>query len=265
MNYLTDKTAIVTGSSKGIGKTTALAFLKAGANVVINARNKDPLDAALKEFEEKGFHPLAIIADVSKADECQRLVQKTLEKFKRIDILVNNAGTSMRGRFEDLKPEVIQQITNGSLLTALNATHAVLPEIIKSRGSIIFISSLSALHGLPYNSVYCAAKAGVDKFSESLRIEVSQLKVHIGLLRVGLVKTYPGKRVLGHDGSLIHINRTGHQCEEDVAKAIIRMIKNRRSSLTLTPLGKLLYFIQKISPTIVHHCLRLSQNSNLYK
>jgi short-subunit dehydrogenase len=265
MDHFTDKTVIVTGSSKGIGKITALTFLKAGANVVINARNKDILDSTLKEFEDKGFHPLAIAADVSKADECKRLVKLTLEKFKRINILINNAGLSMRGRFEDLSPEIFQQIINSSFLTALNATHAALPEIIKTRGSVIFISTLSSIHGLPLSSVYCAAKSGVDTFSESLRIEMAKYKVHIGLLRVGLVKPYPGKKVLGHDGSLIPIKRSGHQSEEDVARAVLRIVKKRRSSMILTAMGKFLYIMEKISPAIVYHCLRLSINSKLHK
>lgn len=265
MDYFRDKTIIVTGSSKGIGKTTAFAFLKAGANVVINARNKDILDSTLKEFEDKGFHPLAITADVSKVDECKHLAKLTLEKFKRIDILINNAGLSMRGRFEDLSPEIFQQIINSSLLTALNATHAVLPEIIKTRGSVIFISTLSAIHGLPLSSVYCAAKSGVDTFSESLRIELAKYKVHVGLLRVGLVKPYTGKRVLGNDGSLIPIKRTGHQSEDDVARAVLRMVRKRRSSKILTAMGKFLYVTEKISPTLVYHFLRLSINSKLHK
>jgi meso-butanediol dehydrogenase/(S,S)-butanediol dehydrogenase/diacetyl reductase len=265
MEYFKDKTVIVTGSSKGIGKATALAFLMAGANVVINARKKETLYATQKEFEDKGFHPLAVIADVSNPVESTLLVKLTMEKFERIDYLINNAATSMRGRFEDLCPEVFQQIINGSLLTAINATHSALPEIIKTKGSIIFISTLSALHGLPNDSIYCAAKAGVDTFAESLRIELAQHKVHIGLLRAGLVRTYPGKMVLGHDGSLIPVSRKGHQSMEDVARAVIRMVKKRRSLMTLTLMGKLLYFLEKVSPTMVYYCLRLSQKSKLYK
>jgi len=265
MEYFKDKTVIVTGSSKGIGKATALAFLMAGANVVINARKKETLYATQKEFEDKGFHPFAVIADVSNLAESKLLVQLTMEKFKRIDYLINNAATSMRGRFEDLCPEVFQQIINGSLLTAINATHSALPEIIKTKGSIIFISTLSALHGLPNVSIYCAAKAGVNTFAESLRIELAQHKVHIGLLRAGLVRTYPGKRVLGHDGSLIPVSRKGHQSMEDVAHAVIRMVTKRRSVITLTTIGKLIYFMEKVSPSLVHFVLKLSQNSKLYK
>jgi short-subunit dehydrogenase len=265
MDYFIDKTVIITGSSKGIGKAVALAFLEAHANVVINARGQESLSATLKEFEDKGFHPLAVIADVSKPAECKLLMELTLERFGRIDILINNAGLSMRGRFEELSPEIFPQVINNSLLTSLNATHSVLQELIKTKGSIVFISTLSSIHGLPNTSIYCASKAAVDTFAESLRIEMDQYNVHVGLLRAGLVKNYPGKRVLGHDGALIPVTRPGHQCEKDVARAILRMVKKRKSIMILTPLGKLLYFTEKISPALVHHCLKLSINSKLHK
>src|SRR4030042_414103 len=265
MRNFSSKTVIITGSSKGIGKTTALAFLDAGANVVINARTKETLDVTRQEFEDKGFRPLAVVADVSKVTDCAHLVNSAIERFGKICLLINNAGLSMRGRFEDLSPEVFPEIVTGNLLTAVNTTKAALPEIIKTKGSIVFISSVVALHGMPILSPYSAAKAGIDALAESLRIEIAQYRVHIGLLQVGLVRSYPGKKIMGHDGSLIPVSRKGHQSEEDVAYAVLRMVIKSRSVITLTPIGKLIYFMEKVSPSLVHFVLKLSQNSKLYK
>jgi NAD(P)-dependent dehydrogenase (short-subunit alcohol dehydrogenase family) len=265
MRYFDNKTVIVTGSGKGIGKTTAFAFLAAGANVVINARTRETLDATSQEFEDNGFHPLTVVADVSKVNDCKLLVQSAMDRFGRIDILINNAGVSMRGRFEDLSPEVFPKIVTGNLLTAVYATQSALPEIIKTKGSIVFISSLVALHGMPILSPYSAAKAGVDAFAESLRVELDRYGIHVGILHVGLVRTYPGKKVPGHNGSLIPVIRKGHQSEEDVARSVLRMVRRRRSVMTLTLIGRLMYFLEKVSPSLVYWCLRLTQDSVRYK
>ena len=265
MRNFTDKTVIVTGSSRGIGKTTALAFLKAGANVVINARGKETLDATLKEFEDKGFHPLAVVADVSKVTDCQQLVNLTIEKIGKIDILINNAGLSMRGRFKNLSPEIFPIILNANLMTAVNSTHAALPEIKKTRGSIVFISSLMAIHGMPNSSPYCAAKSALNTFAESLRIELSRDKVHVGLMQVGIVTHYPGKKVLSADGSYIPVIRKGHQSEEDVARAVLRMVRRRTHMRTLTPAGKIFHFLHRFAPWLLNFMLKLTQDSELYK
>ena len=265
MRSFINKTIIITGSGKNIGKATALAFLTAGANVVINARSKEELDANRLEFEDRGFHPLAIVADVTKVSDCKLLVQLAVESFGRIDCLINNVGLSMRGRFENLSPEIFPEIVNANLLTAVYSTQAVLPEIIKTKGSIVFISSIAAIHGMPNISPYSVAKMGLDALAGSLRIELARYKVHIGLLHVGLVRNYPGKKVLGHDGSYIPVSRKGHQSVEDVARAVLRMVRRRRSVMTLTLIGKALYFLEKISPSLVHYGLKLTQNWGTYK
>lgn len=255
MKDFSGKTVIITGSSKGIGKTTALAFLAAGANVVLNGRNRETLDATRMEMESLGYRPLAIPADVSNMNECHRLVRSATDRYGRIDCLINNAGTPVRGRFEELHHSVMEKVITGNLITALFTTRAALPEIMKTNGSIIFISSLAAIHGIPYNSPYCAAKAGIDALAESLRIELTKNKVHIGLLHVGLVEIYPGKTVMGPDGNHISLNRSGDQTEKDVVKAILHLVRKRKTEMTLTPLGKLMKYVQKISPSLVEYIL----------
>ena len=171
----------------------------------------------------------------------------------------------MRGRFEDLIPEVFPEIITSNLLTAVSATRAALPEIIRAKGSIIFISSIAALHGMPNMSPYSAAKAGLDTFAESLRIELSPYRVHIGLIHVGIVRNHPGKKVMGYDGSYITVSRKGQLSEDDVARAVLRMVRRRRSLMTLTFMGKLIYFLEKISPSLVQFCLKLARDSVKYK
>jgi len=265
MQHLANKTVIITGSTRGIGKTTAFAFLAAGANVVINGRSKEKMAEIQREFADKGFHPLAVVADVSCVNDCKFLVRSALEKFGRIDYLINNAGLSIRGRFEDLRPETIPEIITSNLLTALYATRTVLPEIIKTRGSIVFISSFAAIHGIPNLSLYSAAKAGMEAFTESLRIELLPYKVHVGLIHVGIVDNYPDKKVMGHDGSYITVSRKGQISEEEVAQAVLRMVSRRRTMMNLTLLAKLMYFLEKVSPTLVHYFLRFTMDSEKYK
>lgn len=253
-----EKVVVVTGSSKGIGKVTALEFLKAGARVVINGRDKVMLEKTRSEFEGMGFMPFAVNGDMTEYDDCMNLIRETMDKFGRIDILVNNAGGGFRGTVEETKPEVFTKVIGTNLMSAVFCTKAAMEFIKAAKGSIVFISSLAGIRGLPSNGPYCIAKMGLTAFAQTLKLELFGSGVHIGIIMVGLTDFDENKRVVTADGSLIGISRQSHQTRAQVAKKILWTIKMRRYKVILTPLGKLNAFFEKFSPSLVEWIIRIS-------
>ena len=105
-----NKVAIITGSSGGIGKITAIELAKQGASIVINGRNSAKLELVKIELEEMNFDVLAIAADITSYEECERLMQETVKHFGKIDILVNNASLTMDDSFENLHPDIFTKV-----------------------------------------------------------------------------------------------------------------------------------------------------------
>jgi NAD(P)-dependent dehydrogenase (short-subunit alcohol dehydrogenase family) len=261
MKYFSSKVVLITGSSRGIGKVTALRFLKAGAKVVLNGRSFECLDKTQMEFRQLGFDPLASVGDVNDPEFCNALVQRTVSHFGRLDILINNAGGGFRGRVDDTSPQVFQEVVNANLMSAVCCTHAALPEIKKNKGSIVFISSLAGIRGLPNNGPYCVAKMGLTAFAETLRLELNNTGVHIGILYVGFTDYDEKKRIINADGTLVPISRRSHHTREQVAEIILQTIRKRKRIVYLTLPGKLLVFLNRFFPGILEWILARSTKS----
>ena len=254
MSHFKNKTAIVTGSGMGIGKAIALEFCKAGASVVLNGRNPERLEKTYQELKQKGYAVAAVAGDVTKSETCDAMVKKAIETFGGIDFLVTNAGISMRERFENLQPEIFSQIIesniNGSVFPALKA----LPHIKKSKGSIVFISSAAGMIGLPTASAYSAGKMALTALAQSMKIELADSGVHIGIVHVGFTKNDDEKRVLNASGELIPVaSRPPYlqQTQEQVAQAVLATIRKRKFKVILTIVGKLNAFAVRFFPNLV--------------
>lgn len=251
---LKNKVAIVTGSSMGIGKAISLALGAAGCKVVLNGRTKDRLHSAAAEMESQGYEVYPIAADISKWEDCERLIQSCIDHFGRVDILINNAGAATRGSVKDLAPEVFSQVTNINLLGSIYPSKAALSAIKETQGSIIFISSIASFYGIPYNSIYSATKKALTAFAESLRLETQEDGIHVGIAYVGFTENDPNKIILDSDGKRIYLeNREGmkKQSPEQVASIIIDMITRRKAQKTLSLAGKGLAFLSKVMPGII--------------
>lgn len=258
-----NKVAIVTGSSQGIGKATAKALLKEGAIVVLNGRNEEKLLAASDELKGLGGEVFYVVGDVSVELQAKDLIDKTIAKYGRIDMLVNNAGVSMRGNFSQLNPNVFQTVFNTNVFGITNLTIPALPYIKENKGSIVIISSIAGIHGLPGFSAYCSSKMALRAIAESIRIEESKSGIHVGLIQVGFTENDAGKQTIGPDGNLITINDRSSfktQRKEQVAEAILRNIKKRKFVTTLSNIGKLNAFLTSIVPFAVEKILISSSN-----
>jgi 3-oxoacyl-[acyl-carrier protein] reductase len=188
---LSDKVAIITGSSRGIGKAAAIALAQVGAKVVVNyARASSAAEEVVAAIVAAGGEAIALQADVSKADEVDALVQATMDKFGSIDVLVNNAGITRDTLLLRMKPEDWQAVIDLNLTGVFLCTRAVSKIMLKQRsGRIINISSVAGLMGNPGQANYSAAKAGVIGFTKTIAKDLAPRGVTANVVAPGFIAT----------------------------------------------------------------------------
>lgn len=203
MSNKTTTTAIITGSTRGIGKETAiLLFSKMRANVVLCSRTQSEIDLVIKEIkkistsdgniDDRLFDDrlLGIKCDVSKSIEVDHLIRSTIDKFKSIDILVNNAGIVFVKKLIDTSEEERDKTLNINLKSAFLCTKVILPFMIRNRsGAIVNVSSGAGKTGFPYISAYCASKFGMIGLTQSLAWELENYNIRIMAICPGEVDT----------------------------------------------------------------------------
>jgi NAD(P)-dependent dehydrogenase (short-subunit alcohol dehydrogenase family) len=183
----TDKVAIVTGSSTGIGAAVAARFALEGACVVLSGRRVQLLEAKAAELKELGYRVLAAPGDVSNAGAV--VVQRAIDEFGRIDVLVNNAAISAGVGIEEMDGEAWRRVLAINLDGAFEMVRYAMPYLAASRGVILHISSISAVAGEFDDVAYAASKAGLEGFSRKLALEVARYGVRSNVIRPGLIKT----------------------------------------------------------------------------
>jgi len=191
---LQSKVAVITGGSRGIGRSIALAFAEAGADVVVSSRNKKPpeLEKVAEEIRAFGRKALAIPAHVGKMAEVQNLIQKTLAQFGRIDVLVNNAGMNpILSSLADLEEKTFEKVMEVNLKGAFLMSQAVVQQMIKQGGGrIINISSISGLRARSDGTgAYCISKAAMNMMTQVMARELAQNNILINAIAPGSIKT----------------------------------------------------------------------------
>lgn len=188
---LSEKVAIVTGASRGIGRAIALALAEEGAKVVVNyARSGDAAHAVVKEIADQGGEAMAVQADVSDADQVQNLVTETRNQWGQIDVLVNNAGITRDTLLLRMKVEDWQSVINLNLTGVFLCTQAVSKMMLKQRqGRIINIASVAGQMGNPGQANYSAAKAGVIGFTKTMAKELASRNVTVNAVAPGFIAT----------------------------------------------------------------------------
>ncbi|OWQ45260.1 oxidoreductase [Roseateles noduli] len=190
MSTLTNKVAIVTGASKGIGAGIAKQFAKAGAAVVVNySTSKDAADAVVAEIKQSGGKAVAIQADFSKTADIRRLFEESKRAFGTLDILVNNAGVYAFGPVQEATEQEFHREFNTNVLGVITATQEAAKHFGPNGGSIINISSIASVGFMPNSAVYAASKSAVDAVTRVTSVELAPKKIRVNTLAPGATIT----------------------------------------------------------------------------
>lgn len=201
MSKLSNKVAVVTGASKGIGAGIAKALAAEGASVVVNyASSKDDAERVVGDIAKTGGKAVSIQGDVSKASDVQRLFAETKNKFGRLDVLVNNAGVYGFAPLADITEEQFHRMFNTNVLGLILATQEAAKQFGPKGGSIINIGSTASRITPPTTAVYTATKGAVDAVTHVLAKELGPRKIRVNSINPGVVET-EGVHAAGFIGS----------------------------------------------------------------
>lgn len=207
---LTDRVALVTGGSRGIGKAVVALLASCGAHVAVNyVKGESAAKATVEMARAHGVKALAVQADVSRVDEAERLIQQTLEHFGKLDFLICNAGIWEGGPVESLSEELWDKTLDINLKGTWSVCRAAVPFMKKQRyGRIVIISSTAGQRGEANVSNYAAAKGGQISFTKSLGPELASFGINVNCVAPGWVETEMTKEALADKGILEAINKT---------------------------------------------------------
>ena len=208
-NLFKGKTAIITGSSRGVGRATAVRLAEAGANVVINYLSRHAeADEVVAECQAKGVEAIAVQADTSDFTQAQQLAKEAVDRFGGIDLLVLNAGVWEGAPIEEMTEEVWNKVLNTNLKSAWAMTKTSVPFIKKRRsGSIVMVSSTAGQRGEANYSNYAASKGGMISFTKALASELAP-KIRVNCVAPGWIDTAMIRPVMADDDYLESVLNT---------------------------------------------------------
>jgi len=218
-----ERVSVVTGASRGIGRSIALELAARGSDLVLLARGRDDLERVARECEARGARCRTVAVDLAEAASIGGAAEESLKAFGRFDHLVNNAGVTSDGLLMRMKRAEWDRVLAVNLTGAFEMTRALLPVMVRARyGRIVNVSSVVALMGNPGQANYCAAKAGLIGFTKSLAREVASRSITVNAVAPGFIDTEM-TRVLAPEArdrmsSLIPLGRLG--TAEDVASGV---------------------------------------------
>jgi 3-oxoacyl-[acyl-carrier protein] reductase len=231
-NKLSNKVAVVTGASKGIGAAIAVSLAAEGASVVVNySSSKAGADKVVAAITKAGGKAIAVQADVSKSADIGKLFAEAKKAFGHVDILVNNAGIYEFGPLENITEEHFHKQFNLNVLGLLLTTQEAVKHFPATGGSIVNISSVVGPHPVANASVYSATKGAVDSITKSLAKELGPKKIRVNSLNPGMIDT-EGAQSAGFIGSDFHkqleastpLGRIGNP--DDTAKVAVFLASN---------------------------------------
>ena len=249
-----DKTVVITGASSGIGEAMACEYAAAGARVVLGARNGEKLEALCDRIEAAGGQAAWRATDVTKEDDCKLLIDTAVERFGGVDVMICNAGISMRALFDDLDLNVLRRLMDVNFWGTVYCTKYALPWLQKSRGSLVGISSVAGIHGLPGRTGYSASKFAMTGFLETIRIENLKKGLHVMVACPGFTASNVRFSALTADGSQQGATPRKEEkmmTPEQVAHIVELGIARRKRLCLMEIEGRATHFVKKFAPALV--------------
>ena len=252
--YLNGKVVVITGASSGIGEAMAREYSKMGAKVVLGARREEELRRVADEIKAAGGAVAYVACDVVSEEECKRLIDTAIDNFGGIDVLICNAGLSMRALFDECDLKVLHRLMDVNFWGTVYCTKFALPYLQKSKGSLVGISSVAGIHGLPGRTGYSASKFAMTGFLETIRIENLKKGLHVMVACPGFTASNVRFSALTADGS--QQGSTPREegkmmTAEEVARIVARGIARRKRLCLMEAEGRATHFVKKCAPGIV--------------
>lgn len=214
---------MVTGASSGIGGALAVALAKRGAKLGLVARRAEALGEIARAVEAAGSRSLVLPADVRDADSLRKAAEKLQSDLGPVDVLIANAGVGPTRNGSDLDAAEVSNVININVVGAANSVAAVIPEMVaRGQGHLVAISSLAGYRGLPKSAAYCASKAAVSAFFESLRIDLEPKGIVVTIIHPGFIKT---PLTSGREAQMPFLMEL-----DDAVQKIVRAIEKQKKS-----------------------------------
>ena len=223
MSYWDDKVVMITGASSGIGRGLAKELATKGAKVGLVARRGDALRELQTEIETVGGHALSAPGDVRDASSMREVTASITTQLGPIDVLIANAGVGTSTDGSEISGEEVAKVINVNVIGAANSVAAVLPQMVaRGQGQLVVISSLAAYRGLPKSAAYCASKAAVSAFFESLRLDLEPRGIDVTIIHPGFIKT---ALTAGRDAQMPYLMEL-----DSAVKKIVSAIEKRKKA-----------------------------------
>lgn len=231
-----DRTVIVTGATKGIGRAVAAAFGEAGANVLATGRNEQELDSICREIEAVGSKAVPLVADLAIGESVSRIAETAVDAFGRIDVLVNNAAIIHdSATLVEFDPDLWKLVLQVNLVAPALLSKAVLPNMIaRGSGKIINISSIGGTRGGAGRSAYRAAKAGLINLTESVAAEVKEFGIDVNCICPGATDTEGFRSAFDHQGKQQDANL---MAPREIAELALFLASSKASAITGTSIN----------------------------
>jgi short-subunit dehydrogenase len=251
---------LITGASDGIGAEIARQLAAAGnasTALVLAARDEAKLQTVAAQCQ--AAQTCVVKTDVGVQADCRSLIDQTLQKFGRIDALINNAGISAQALFEEVKDGDLgwyEDLMRINLWGSVWCTHAALPHLKAAKGSIVAVSSLAGLIGVPGRTAYCASKFAMTGFFEALRAELKGAGVSVTTAYPGVVATqirYRGLNAAGVAAGSSGLKEDDAMSVEECARLIITGMQRREREVVMSAKGKLGRWLKLLSPGMVEN------------
>lgn len=253
---------IITGASDGIGAEMASQLAHSHRDqlqITLAARNQEHLQAVARQCEAAGAQVLVTPTDVSDEAQCRALIDQSVQHFGGLDALINNAGVSAHALLSEVDAEHLhwyEQLMRINFWGSVWCTHAALPHLKASQGSIVAVSSLAGLIGVPGRTAYSASKFAMVGFFEALRTELKPTGVSVTLAYPGVVDTrirYHGYNAKGQAAGVSGLKEDAAMPVAECAALIIAGMNRRQREVVMSRKGKLGRWIKLIAPGLVEN------------
>ena len=266
-----NKVVVITGGSSGIGEALAYKFSKEGYNILIGGTNKKRLENVAFNVKNNGVKCSYISHDISKHQDIKKMINMAINDFGQIDVLICNAGISVRSIFQNIDLNVFEKLFKINFFGSVYSVKYSIPHLIKSKGSIIAISSLNGFIATPTRSAYVSSKHAMQGFFDSLRLELRNKGVHVMVASPGYVVSNFRKNTLSSigikEGKSSRDNKKMMSSDE-VANKIFNGLISKKRDLIFTFRGKLAHLIKNWFPKLADNLSYneiLNENESLLK